>query len=132
MTTPRWNDELATGDPEVDREHQELFALVDELKDAASAGNAKARVGHYLDRFREHIAGHFPHEEAAMEAAGYPALGRHRESHARIADALGRMLVELQDGQAVLFADVAAFGNLLYRHVLLEDKGYADHQRKRT
>ncbi|MFM2055512.1 MAG: hypothetical protein RL456_3549, partial [Pseudomonadota bacterium] len=32
MSLARWTSDLATGNPEIDRDHQELVAIVDQLK----------------------------------------------------------------------------------------------------
>ena len=82
---------LATGNPAIDREHQELVEIVDQLKAAAAGGDQKARLSHALDVFRGHVLSHFPSEEREMEAKGYPGLTKHRQAHA----VLTNLVIEL-------------------------------------
>lgn len=126
----RWNSDLATGNPAIDKDHQELVEILEHLRGAAAAGDQKARLSHALDLFRSHVLAHFPAEEREMEAAGYPALAKHRVAHAHLTNLVIDLVGKDGAGEAVLYADVEQLGSALYRHILLEDKPFADHLRR--
>jgi hemerythrin-like metal-binding protein len=125
MTSPRWTSDLATGNPDIDRDHQELVAIIDQLKAAASGGDQKARLSHALDQFRGHVLNHFPAEEAEMEAKDYPGLNKHHQAHASLADQVVELVQKDNNGQTVLFSEVEHLAQALYRHILLDDKPFA-------
>lgn len=125
MTSARWTSDLATGNAEIDREHQELIEIIDQLKAAASGGDQKARLSNALDSFRGHVLDHFPSEEREMEAAGYPHIGKHRAAHATLTDQVVELVAKDNDGQTVLFSEVEHLAQALYRHILLDDKPFA-------
>jgi hemerythrin len=76
-----WTAELAVGIPEVDRQHQHLYAIANALHEAMRAGRAEPLPG-ILALLREFAEGHFATEERHMRWRGYPALAAHREEHA--------------------------------------------------
>lgn len=125
MSQSRWTSDLATGNPDIDREHQELIVIIDQLKAAASGGDQKARLSHALDQFRSHVIDHFPAEEREMEAKGYPGLAKHHAAHAFLTDQVVELVRKDNDGQTVLFAEVDQLAQALYRHILLDDKPFA-------
>lgn len=125
MTSARWTSDLATGNPDIDRDHHELVEILDQLKAAASGGDQKARLSNALDRFRSHVLDHFPSEEREMEAKGYPELPKHRIAHATLTDQVVELVAKDNDGQTVLFSEVEHLAQALYRHILLDDKPFA-------
>lgn len=125
MSPARWTSDLATGNPEIDRDHQELVAIMDQLQQAAAGGDQKARLSHALDRFRAHVLEHFPSEEREMEAKGYVGLMNHRRAHAFLADQVVALVQKDNSGATVLFSEVEQLAQALYRHILLEDKPFA-------
>ncbi|MCS6970083.1 MAG: bacteriohemerythrin [Planctomycetota bacterium] len=126
-----WTADLATGHPELDRDHRELMELIEQLREAAAAGDAKARLSHALDRFREHVQRHFPEEERDMEAAAYPALARHREAHRALTAMVSELAVKDAGGDTVLYSEVEQLAQALQRHIVLDDRAYAAHRRGR-
>lgn len=125
MTSPRWTSDLATGNPDIDRDHQELVEIIDQLKAAASGGDQKARLSHALDQFRGHVLNHFPAEEAEMDAKSYPGLAKHHQAHALLADQVVELVQKDNNGDTVLFSEVDHLAQALYRHILLDDKPFA-------
>lgn len=92
----QWTKALATGHPELDAQHQELFARADRLVAAASATDGDLRA--LVDRLHAFATEHFALEEGLMRGHGFAGLERHRAQHDRFA------------------ADLRAFGEDLARH----------------
>ena len=125
-----WNADLETGDPTIDREHRELVEVVDQLTAAAAAGDEPARVSHALDIFRAHTMQHFPGEERTMRARNYPDLARHALAHRHLTELVATLVVKQHHGETILYSEVSQLANVLYRHILLEDKPLAAFLRK--
>lgn len=125
MTPTRWTSDLATGNPDIDREHQELIEIIDQLKAAASGGDQKARLSNALDQFRGHVLNHFPAEEAEMQTSGYPDLAKHSQIHAQLTDQVVELVQKDSTGDTVLYSEVDHLAQALYRHILLDDKPFA-------
>ncbi len=121
----RWTSDLATGNPDIDRDHQELVEVIDQLKAAATGGDQKARLSHALDQFRGHVLTHFPMEEGEMEAKGFPGLAKHRQAHAILTDLVMELLTKDNRGETILYSEVDHLAQALYRHILLDDKPFA-------
>lgn len=89
-----WSSALAVGVPEIDLQHEELFARVDRLHDAMLARDRTEAVR--MVRFlQDHVHRHFGAEEALMASLDYPGRAAHQAAHRAFADdvdALGRML----------------------------------------
>lgn len=132
MPTPtRWTADLETGIPSIDREHRELVEVVDHLRAAAAAGDEQAQVSHALDAFRAHTMQHFPGEEREMAAHRYPGLDKHAASHRSLSELVVALVVKQNSGQTVLYSEVDELAKALYRHILLDDKPFADFVRKK-
>ncbi len=127
----RWNADLETGNATIDREHRELVEVVDQLKAAAAAGDEQAQVSHALDLFRSHTMQHFPGEEREMDAARYPGLARHAEAHRRLTDLVVELVQKQNNGETVLYSEVDQLATTLYRHILIDDKPFAEFLKRR-
>ncbi|GIZ52567.1 bacteriohemerythrin [Noviherbaspirillum aridicola] len=80
-----WRKGFSVSIPEVDEEHQHLFALVKALD--------LATVEHTVEELLDYVVVHFTNEQALMEKSGYPAFEQHLKLHeefaAHVADFLG-------------------------------------------
>jgi len=74
-----WSAAFATGVPEIDRQHEELFHHVERLLDAMQ--HDPPAVGRALDFLGDYVAGHFETEDRLMEHHAYPGASSHREAH---------------------------------------------------
>ena len=128
----RWTSDLATGNPAIDKEHQDLVSIIDQLKAAAAGGDQKARLSNALDSFRDHVLSHFPNEEKEMEAKGYPGLPKHRQAHGVLTSLVVDLVTKDNSGETVLYSEVDQLAKALYRHILLDDKPFADFVKKKA
>ncbi len=126
-----WTSALAVGVPDIDLQHQELFARVDKLHDAMLARD-RTEVVRMLRFLCDYVHHHLGAEESLMDSVGYPALERHRAEHrafARAVDALTRQVE--QEGVSALVVhrverEVSAW---LHDHVCGEDVEFVAHLR---
>ena len=64
----------------MDREHEVLLGMVGQLEAIAASGSRDG-VGDIVSRLAAYIDVHFKHEEALMQANGYPHLADHLSQH---------------------------------------------------
>lgn len=82
-----WKPEFSVGIDDVDHEHQELIALINELYERLKRpGVAKAEVAEALGEIHAGIAAHFALEEYIMLQARYDRYAEHKADHDQLLD----------------------------------------------
>lgn len=76
-----WDEDLASGDDLIDRQHKELFELSGRLVAAREGSMAPDEVRAALAALREHAVAHFVAEEAILLQHAVPGTERHVASH---------------------------------------------------
>lgn len=126
-----WSSALAVGVPEIDLQHEEMFARVDRLHDAMLARDRTEAV-RMLRFLIEYVHTHLGAEEALMESVDYPALGLHRMAHqafTREVESLARQ-VEAEGVSALVVHRVEReVSTWLHDHVCGEDLEFVTHIR---
>lgn len=126
-----WRDEWASGDAEIDEQHQELLALGNQflLKIFSDLG-AKA-----YEPIMEHclaaLEHHFSEEEKKLAALAYPELDAHKAEHRRLIGQAKRVKLALESGEA---HPTTAFSFLMddvvIGHMLKSDTKYFGYLKK--
>jgi len=106
MSCAEWNQELLTGEAAIDAQHRELFALLQQLGDAITAGHGDEIVGRILEELIGYAAVHFQDEEALMARVGYPGITHQRAAHEAFAADATRMMNEWVAGTGVASEDL--------------------------
>ncbi|HVP67684.1 MAG TPA: bacteriohemerythrin [Anaeromyxobacteraceae bacterium] len=91
-----WTPALAIGVPEIDQQHQELFARIDRLVTGIVDGR-RGEIEHLLDFLGQYIVKHFGAEERWMIRSAYPEYARHKQEHERFIRDYERMRMEYQE-----------------------------------
>ncbi|MBL4693522.1 MAG: bacteriohemerythrin, partial [Magnetovibrio sp.] len=78
-----WEDTFNTGIPDIDKDHQVLFSLVN---DVTHSGLDRLEIDEVLNKLLNYTIYHFQREEAIMEACGYPDLKEHKQVHVKLAN----------------------------------------------
>lgn len=104
---------MLTGIAHMDAEHHDLVGAINRIHEAEKRGSGPD-VLKRLAEFRDHLAGHFEHEESYLALQQYPARDAHAKHHAESLVALDRMIEELSEG-GIELGDIAAgcFSELL-------------------
>ena len=121
MTVISWTEAMSVGIPPLDKDHQKLIRMINDLDHAAPD---------FMELFNavlDYTNGHFEREEAHLEAIGYPGLDGHRDQHDDFADQVSAMLKQYRaDGFTDTDQRVADFlWTWLKGHILIEDLKYA-------
>lgn len=92
MSFTTWSEELSVGVKLLDRDHQRILGILDELHDGVSRSRAKEVLGGVLDRLARYAQTCIAHEEKLLAMAGYPMPVEHMQEHTEFA----RNIIELK------------------------------------
>ena len=95
----QWLPDYAVGVPQIDQEHQRLFALADRMHRAMLEGKGREQLDALLASLVDYAWDHFAHEERLMERIGYPELNDHRKQHADLQSEVRAMQDRAASGQ---------------------------------
>lgn len=121
--------DLVTGNNLIDSEHRQLFAAVNDLMDACSRGEGRAKIENTVRFLIDYVAKHFRDEEDLQVRSKYPAYPTHKVFH----DGYRRQLSDtarelLQQGPTVkALGDLNRVVGVLVSHIRTEDKRTAKH-----
>jgi hemerythrin len=88
-----WRDSYNIGVGEVDQQHQELVAKLNEFLDACIKQQGKEKIIETLSFLKAYTVKHFKDEEAIMQKHNYPEYVEHKQEH----DAFIASVVELEN-----------------------------------
>lgn len=128
MALIRWDDRLALNVSEIDRQHQKLVELMNDLDAAMRLGRGNEVVGRILDGLINYTQYHFDAEEALLEEHGYPGTPTHKHEHGAFVRKMADFKVDYAAGQASLSIGVMTFlSDWLRNHIMGTDREYAPH-----
>lgn len=122
-------EELLTGNGLIDTEHRQLFGAVNDLLDACSLGEGRARIEKTVRFLNDYVGKHFRDEEELQIRSGYPGYPAHRDFH----DGYRRQLADtaqalLREGPTVkALGELNRMAGVLVAHIRTEDKRLAKH-----
>ena len=123
-----WSDRYSVGIANIDREHQKLVAMVNQLYTAILSGEAPAVASKVLDGLAGYTMSHFANEEALMKRYNYPGYAQHKAEHDKLVDQVRQFQSDLRAGKAKLSQDLMSFlQGWLIGHILGVDKKYTIH-----
>jgi len=121
-----WGRRLALGIPEVDKQHKELVAMVNELHRAMRMKTGSREAGAILTRLADYTVHHFEYEEKLFDLHGYPDILNHKKMHKDLVAKVLAFTTEFEQGRAALSMDLMRFlTNWLKDHIMKADKAYA-------
>lgn len=75
-----WSEELSTGVPTLDEQHQAIFFYLSELEKAVGEKTMLSTI-HAMEQLRRYTHEHFAEEERLMARAAYPDIAAHIAAH---------------------------------------------------
>ena len=125
MALIQWDDSLSVNIVEIDKQHQKLIALINELGDAMSLGQGRTVVGKIISALLEYTETHFKAEERYFTVFGYPEATGHKKEHAKFIAKVSEFKERVEKGQLALSIDVMNFlSDWLRHHIKGVDKKY--------
>jgi hemerythrin len=127
-----WEEAFETGHAEIDQQHRELLALVDDLESAQE--ESPNALQHTLQHVMDFTHTHFLMEELLMVEVGYPARARDEmvAQHAEFTSYARLRVMEFRKGALVSVLPLQAFlAEWLTLHEFGLDRLLADFIRQR-
>lgn len=126
MALLNWSNEYSVEVQTIDKEHQTLFSMLNELHDAMRVGKGSQVVPTILKRLVAYTREHFVNEESLMMRARYPDFITHKGEHEKLTNEVVKIMRDLEAGEAVLSVGLLDFlRDWLQRHILGCDKKYS-------
>jgi hemerythrin-like metal-binding protein len=126
-----WAQDMVIDGGAIDEEHKKLVDLLNTLHDATSQGRGREVVGKLLGELIVDTADHLRNEEAAMAAAGFPNLERHKIGHQAFVDELHKLQQRYQQGSISVAAQLSSvLRDWLSLHIRRNDKELHDFLRQ--
>jgi hemerythrin len=126
MTLFVWDAKYDLHISEIDRQHQKLFALFNELYGAMQQGHGNEVIDKVLTRVVDYTAYHFAAEEKLLRQHGYADEAAHRAEHAKLTEQAKALVQKLKAGRSdVAMATLKFLCDWLNNHILGSDKKFA-------
>jgi hemerythrin-like metal-binding protein len=126
MTILAWDERFAVGIAEIDRQHQGLVRMINDLHEALVAERGQAALADVVSRMLDYAAHHFITEESLMSGHGYPFYGEHKKEHDAFTLKARDLKRRIENKGFVLSLEVLHFlRDWLTSHILVNDRKYA-------
>ena len=127
MTLFAWTQKMSVGMAKIDKEHQGLFDIINQLHAAMLAGRGNQTLRPVLANLAEYTKFHFGHEEELLRMHGYPGLADHLKLHQIFRTKLGELDTQVKAGTVALSVSTLDFlRDWLSKHILGVDMRYKD------
>ncbi len=128
MALLNWSGEYSVEVQSIDKEHQKLFDMLNELHDAMKVGKGSVVAPEILKRLIAYTCEHFAHEEGIMVRTRYPDYARHKAEHDKLTSEVTNIVHDFEAGKVVLSMKLLDFLRAwLQAHILGCDKRYSRH-----
>jgi hemerythrin len=125
-----WNIDLETGNEVIDKQHKELFSVLNSLLEAQRLGKGKEEIGKTVEFLTAYVLQHFKDEERLQEEYGYPDILNHKSYHVEFKNKVKKLIEELEkDGysDAVIDKTINVVTDWLVNHIKSDDFRLAAH-----
>ena len=128
-----WNIRYSTGIRIIDEQHQELFQIVNRLRQLVVEAADRAAIEGLLEDLVACSERHFASEEAHMAQVGYPDLTQHMAEHASMLASLHELLGRFRESDQTMAMMVPTFmEGWLKHHISDGDFGFVSFMKARN
>ncbi|MBL4614063.1 MAG: bacteriohemerythrin [Magnetovibrio sp.] len=129
-TVLEWSDQFSTDIVSIDRQHQNLLQLLQNLQVVLPSDDKTLsdKQGIYMNLV-DHALMHFEYEERIMRNIGYPGIDEHIQEHDELRTEIGNITKKVMDGKELeeLIGLVCMVQVWLLRHISASDTKIRDH-----
>lgn len=125
MPLIQWNNSFSVNVDEIDRQHQRLVGMINDLHDAMRRGKGKDALGKIIDGLMTYTATHFRTEEKYFDQFGYPDTDIHKKEHSDFIKKVSDFKDRFEKDKLGLSIQVMNFlSDWLQNHIKGSDKKY--------
>ena len=126
MPLIQWNDSLSVNINFIDRQHQHLIQLINDLHQAMKERRAREAMGGIIEELSQYAQEHFMTEERLFIKYDYPQKATHVNEHNRFINQVVDFKDSFNAGRTTLSLEIMNFLNQwLLDHIRKSDKAYA-------
>ncbi len=125
MALIEWDNSMNVNVAEIDKQHQKLVSMINELNEAMIKRQGKDMVGNIIEGLISYAAIHFATEEKYFDMYRYPGALSHKKEHADFVKRVGEFQEGFKNGNLALTIEVMRFlKDWLTKHIMGTDKKY--------
>jgi hemerythrin len=125
MPVIQWSKELSVDVLEVDRQHQRLIQMINDLNDAMKQRKGAEVLGKTISGLLDYTKTHFAFEEKYFDQFGYVDAPSHKKMHVEFTKRVGDVKEKFEKGQLGVSLEVMDFlSDWLKKHIMGIDKKY--------
>ena len=118
-----WDPSFSVNVEFLDKQHQMLIQMINDLHNTILAGNEKDTVEKLIGQLLTHAAMHFAREEHYFDQFGYPEADIHKKQHKDFEKKVSAFQADLKADRQSLSQDIMQFlSNWLVEHIKGSDK----------
>jgi len=121
-----WNEQYRMHIESLDRQHQAIIALINEVQEAIQSAAAPVVVDSILRKLNAYAEEHFAYEEQCMELCQFASLKKHQCQHQEMKRVIADFQTAIALGNPAIYMDLLNFlMKWLHSHILRVDMEYA-------
>lgn len=125
MALISWNQDLSVNIQMIDKQHQKLVAMLNELNDAMRERKSKEILGKTIANLADYALTHFMTEERLFDKHQYPHQAAHKQEHNSFAEKVAQFKTRHERGEVALSIEMMIFlKDWLINHIQGSDKKY--------
>jgi hemerythrin len=121
-----WNEQLDIGLDEINRQHQTLLHLINELYYLLKHNSGLSSIKRVVQGLIDYTANHFKYEETLFAQIGYEQTQDHIDKHAQLVDEVLAFQKRVERGEDIGEELMSFLKNWLSQHIMREDRAYTD------
>ncbi len=126
MALIQWDGSFSVKVTEIDRQHQKLISMINELNDAMRQGKGKDVLGNIIKGLITYAATHFKTEEKYFDQFGYPETESHKKEHGDFVKKVSEFKEGFEGKKIGLTIEVMNFlSDWLRNHIKMTDMRYS-------
>lgn len=126
MASITWDESYSVNVAEIDRQHQKLIGMLNDLNEAMKIGKGKDTLGKILSGLLSYTMTHFRTEEKYFDQFGYPETEHHKKEHEAFIEKVTDFRNKFESRNLFLTIEVMDFlSDWLKNHIMGTDKKYS-------
>ncbi|GAB4337180.1 MAG: hypothetical protein Kow0037_19540 [Calditrichia bacterium] len=127
MSLIQWQERFSVGISTIDRQHQRLIKMINELQKAMHNGKGNNVLARQIAELKNYVVVHFSTEEKLFEKYDYPLTMSHKLEHQSFVNKVKEFEADYAAGKAAISIKLFSFlSDWLRNHILKNDKKYAE------